>query len=1227
MSELTASQKKAVETTDRNVCVSAGAGTGKTRVLVERFIHLVEKGLARCDEILAITFTEKAAQEMKTRIAKRLRERGLEDARRELENAYIGTIHSFCARILREHPMEAGVDPHFRVLEEDQANLLKAAVLDELIEGRFQEPAVFDLLHVYSEEKMRQAIQSVVDRAHAFGSSVLEIAAPVPSPRDCFGPSGLAMTGEGSRGPHPRNDGEEDVIARQQAKAMPKQSPGKVLSALQALKGLMEKESDYAEIAAAIEKPVSHWGGIEGLREIGKKFRRQKTKPEIAAFKDALDEWTAFQMQSLGQTTSAAFLDLASDFETRYRKRKRERAALDFNDLERVAVHLMNGDEPRSVACRKLYQTRFKFVMVDEFQDTSPLQDRLISLVTGSDNLFVVGDWKQSIYGFRGADASLILEREKTFLAEGRGERFSLTENFRSCTELLKPLNHFFEQLWARENRVYEPLQPSRSVVDVGARFIAPSGAINGAPTHVSPPVNDYRIELLTIERLEDETVEEVRMNEARALAEQIRAWVESGTYEYGDIAMLFRVATDIYFYEHELKNLGIPYYVVSGRGFYKQPEVRDVITFLEFLENPHLDIPLASVLRSPFVQISDDTLFWLANASTRLKPKTPNDNSNLSPSPLPSPPIRERGKGEGVPPSGVRSIPLYDAFLKSRDILEIGKEDQAKLENFKRLYFELREQKSKCTISECLEHVLERTRYDRYVLGLPQGKRHFANLRRLLEIARELETQEPIHLGDFIRYVKGLETQEVRESEAQVEALEGNVVKLMTIHKAKGLEFRVVIIPDLNRKGEKRHMPFLIDPEYGLGFKVWNESTRKFEETLGYRKGKEKIVQNALEESKRLLYVGMTRAEDRLVLSGSSEEAEEEGEEGSFNDEANWYTWIRQWVDSRHGDGCVHKIIQRADERKVRVSSPLANHKKIRAALERHEPIRLRVPERAHQVIESLQPVTPVSFERIDLPVTAYSVFESSPETYRQVYELGALPNENLSRRTEAPHLILRPKAEEWSVDEDDSITCFRPGGPAFFEGSAVGGADFGTLIHRVFEYLVSHSERAKPKADEILKRMARGLEKQTVDEAKNLTTQFLSSHVFSEIKQARARYAEIPFVLRLRSGIVQGTLDLLYQSAGGEWIILDYKTDRVPERHDGGMAQHAEKYRTQMMFYALAAHELLQLPLKRTTLYFVRPNETFDFDLEKIDFGALRSYFEDLQKQIITQREAWLQ
>ncbi|MBI4358478.1 MAG: UvrD-helicase domain-containing protein, partial [Candidatus Omnitrophica bacterium] len=436
MAELTETQKQAVETIDRNVCVSAGAGTGKTRVLVERFIYLVGRKLARPNEILAITFTEKAAQEMKTRIAKRLREQGLEQARRELENAYIGTIHAFCARVLREHPIEAGVDPDFRVIEEDEAEILKETVLDELIESRFQEQAIFDLLRIYGEEGVRQAVKDVVEKVR-----LNDVPSPLSGGR--FPPNCVA---------DPRNDGGnaggQGVIAsavpagRQEAPAKErggsdtlfggKQSKTKVLDALTPLRMLKDKESDCAELEIALQTSLSRWEDLEKIKEIGKRFRKQgKAKSEVEGLRDALDEWISFCAESLGRNLYEVFLDLTADFEVKYQALKRERSSLDFNDLEREAVRLLSGNDPRSVACKNLYRNHFKFVMVDEFQDTSPIQDQLMGLVARDDNLFIVGDWKQSIYGFRGADASLFLEREKAF-SSGGGVRLPLVQNFRS---------------------------------------------------------------------------------------------------------------------------------------------------------------------------------------------------------------------------------------------------------------------------------------------------------------------------------------------------------------------------------------------------------------------------------------------------------------------------------------------------------------------------------------------------------------------------------------------------------------------------------------------------------------------------------------------------------------------------------------------------------------------------------------------------------------------------
>ena len=1154
MPQLTKDQKKAVEAVHCNVCVSAGAGTGKTSVLVERFLYLISHQLAKSGEVLAITFTEKAAQEMKSRIAERLKNEGLEDARRELENAYLGTIHSFCSRILKEHPIEAGVDPEFRVLQEEEADLLKESALEELIESRFQEPEVFDLLRVYSDPEIRSALKYSVDRVHVFGALVKkfdEESVLISSP--------LTPT-----------------LSQRERNGLTE----KMLAALKPLKKLKDRESDCAEIERLLMRPILSWDEFEEAKKIAGLFRRNQAKPEIGIFKDYFNEWIAARAGRLGQNYRNTFIDLASDFEARYSALKTERFSLDFNDLERKALRLLSGDSPRSVACRNLYQKKFKFIMVDEFQDTSPLQDQLISLIATPENLFIVGDWKQSIFGFRGAEASLIVEKEKSF--EGIGQTVSLVENFRSRAEVLDEINSFFQTHLFSGLKHFEPLKAASSF----------------------PEKKNPSVEFLMISRKDDESMTEARMSEARVLAHRISEMVKAGGYEHRDFAMLFRATTDIYFYEYELRNYGIPYYVVGGRGFYKQPEIRDIISFLELLENPHLDIPLAAVLRSPFVQISDDSLFWLADRSRRL-----------------------------VPPK-----PFYEALLQFEKIPELNEEDKAKLEQFRSFLFQLLNEKEKGSISECIELIVERTQYDRYVLHLPQGKRHFANIRKLLEVAREVEARGPVHLGDFIRYVKGFETQEVRESEAQVEALEGDVVKLMTIHKAKGLEFKVVLLPDLNRKAPPNRTKFLFDSEYGIGLKVRNEVTQKFEETLSFQKMKERLIQNMKEESKRLLYVAMTRAKDHLIFSGASKAEEDRGGDG-FNDGTNWFEWVRQWASS--SETVRPELVEAPDRKSGRPFSPLAEHQKIKTALEESQPVKIKIAEGIPQLLEFLKPIEPLYFERIDLPVSAYAVFKHDPEEFKKTYELGVLPEENQSGvsslssplwgedqgegKTLTPALSQRErekirksginaqndtKDEEWPEIEDE-------------EGKTLNAADFGTVIHKIFEHLVTAPEQAQAKLKFWLTRFQKNLDETTFKEVKNLSELFLKSEQFSEIKSAKKRYPEVPFVLRLHHGIIQGTLDLLYQNPAGAWVILDYKTSQIKE---DDLKTYADRYQGQMLLYALACHELLNLNPKLASLYFARVDRSFEFSLAGVDYGALRREFESLQKQILSRRKAWM-
>ncbi len=1098
--KLTKNQIDAISNLDQNVAVLAGAGTGKTRVLVERFLSIIERKLAAPSEILAITFTEKAANEMKRRIVDELRSRGLHEARHEIENAYIGTIHAFCSRLLKEHPMEAGIDPDFRVCEEEEADLLKEEVFEQLIEERFRDSSVFSLLSVYGEEMIGKRIKDVYDEIRTFGI-FCENAFKSAQPDDS------KML-------------EQDLIDK-----------------LSSLLGF-EKKKENAEKALACLKSsaVSGWEQIDLLQGIDGWFdlRAREGKDETKAVKEAIARLVASRIEELVIPDRQTFESLLLDFSRRYAAAKHERALFDFSDLETYVLRLLTSGSESSAAVRKRYQKQFKFIMVDEFQDTNSVQVQIIELLKNPKNLFLVGDIKQSIYGFRGALPDLFRKKQKEFEAEKTGISITLLDNFRSRPELLQFINPFFEELWRQSELPYEPLAAGRNF----------ESALESA------------VDLIAIDKEDNETVSETRSEEARAIAHRIRELVDQEGYRYGDFAVLFRAGESMRLYEQELLRFGIPHYIIGGRGFYHQAEVRDTMNFLTILENPLREIEFAAVLRSPMFRVSDDMLFRLSQ-----KAKTPDKHT-----------------------------PLFEGFKTWKEIQKIPVDERAKLERFESVFGELSVLKGKLRISELLEMIFNQTRYDLYALGLPQGKRHFANLRKLVDLARELEERETVHLGDFIRYVKGLVRHEVRESEAQVEAEEGNVVRLMTVHKAKGLEFRCVIVPDLARKQSHGESQFLYDPELGLGLRALNPFSGDFEDSRTYLEIEDKVAERQARESKRLLYVAMTRAKERLIFAGTAKLSN-----AIKPDSINWFDWLRVIIHNQKLNIRMISSEVRSSKYQRRRSS-LIHSEKIRSNVKNSEPVPMRkVPPEAGLILNQLKAYPAEFFERIDLPVSAYVTFGRDAEhsEFRDVYELGA------------KSVPAELKSEEELLDE---------------AGETISAADFGTLVHQIFEHLINWKSETAVPLDEWLAFYGADFDDSVKNDARKLVQIFLKSKLFSDIQKAKRTFAELPFVLRLRHGIVQGTLDLIYETANGEYVIVDYKTSEINEAN---LQEKGESYRDQMELYMLACREILGVMPSKAVLYFVKMDETYDIVATDSDYETLQNKFETLQKQIIEFRK----
>ncbi len=1076
---LTETQKTAATATGRNMIVSAGAGTGKTSVLVERFIHLAVEEKIPVTEILTLTYTEKAANEMKKRIMARFAKLGREKDRRDLESAYISTIHAFAARLLREHPFEAGVDPDFRVIESEESDFLKDQAMDEAFEKRCEKGnGVFEFLKIYSEDDIRAGILKVYDAARHDAKTLTDFFALKIAVKP---PADVTALFEKMKEPE----------RAEQFKAFYKNS-----------NWTWQTVADYAEWLSGFSK------------------KRSGSWPSI---KEACGDLLAYRLDFLIRSWQEKFESLAISFEEIYEARKKERGFLDFDDLQIRALRLLKNPSPVSAKLLERCRKKFRQIMVDEFQDTNPLQLELIQLLSSGQNLFFVGDYKQSIYSFRGAEPGLFLNKEQEYSKPENGLRVALMDNFRTAAPVLDFINSFFAELWQGEAVAFEGLLPKAEIA--------------GAP----------EVELIQINKKEEESMDLARMREADRIADRMVELNAGGAgIPYGSMAVLFQVMTDIGIYEQALKKRGIPYYSVAGTGFYHQPEIRDMVSFLSFLENPLADIPLAAALRSPLFQVRDNTLYRLSHLAKK------DDKRD-------------------------QATPLYEGVKKFETAEDIAEDEKEKIRFFLKISGELLAVKDRLKLTELLDAILEKTSYELTVLADSQGVRRYANLKKMVNLAREFETVEPLALGAFLRTLRRLETHEVRESEAQVEAREsGRVVQLISVHRAKGLEFRAVFTADLAREKRSDRSGW-IKAVAGKGYamQAWNPEDAEWYDPASWQVLDAEIKEKQQKEWKRLFYVAATRAKERLIFSGVHKEKKKEKDD--FSEMSSWMDWVQAMPDS-----VMQKVLRHPEE-------PAGFQSRKRAIAEKKifedvfgdwNPKEMEPLAGGDTILAGLERKPRLPARVIDLPVSAYAAFEKSPEQYRDVYEIGYSDG-------------LDPERNEPSEPGDSY-------------------ADFGTAVHRVLELL--DFEDPEHNLSELIREACAGMLPGKQEEALGIVRQFCASPLFETLKNAKEVYRELPFIINQRHGRIEGVIDVLFKDTAGQWHVLDYKTavgDAAKSKASG--------YELQIGMYAFAAHKILNVTPASGIIYFLKNQFSHALSFDASALKALGVRLAGMQDSII--------
>lgn len=1102
---------------ERNLVVAAGAGTGKTTALVELYLRLLEGRPPsedgpgplgeggrplEPDEIAVVTFTEKAARDLRRKVregllarldaaaaepepaARRVALARWARAREAFEAAPVGTIHSYAARLLREHAVEAAIDPGFDVLDALQAETLRresvAAVVRAALASR--DPALGLLLRHLSLPDLGE---------HQAGLESL-LAAALARLR------GSGATVEGLR-----------QATRAQLEALPddlRRVAADIEAAAAALGGapraapFLERWRALPEVARRLDSGLDDatWAALVALAPLARNWTGPGSKnPQRRDLAEALDQLPLFAWQRVATPLGEAFLEMLGRVDAGYAAARRRRHALDFDDLEELAVALLRRDVAHGGT---RLASRSAVVLVDEFQDNNPRQLELVTRLAGDGRgqlraraLVVVGDPKQSIYRFRGADVSVFERMRRLVLGDAEPLRF--TDNFRSTGRVLGFVNAVF----ARYMGPSAPGRPAHEVTFDEADALVPEpGREEGPPVEVlCLPWDDDR--------------EDRALREAEAAVRRIRQLCAGGARP-GDVAVLMRTLRNAGLIERGLEAAGVPVYVVQGSGFYGAAEVRDVLCLLASLECPFDDLALAAVLRSPFAGISDDALLLLAR-----------------------------------PTASRLARPLHQAFAGGRlaaPVPPLAEADRTRLDEFGRWYVDLRARKDRTPPPDLLEEALERSGYLSACLTRPGGDQQAGNLRKLVDLARAFEARGGLTLRDFVRELEALVAEEPRETPAQVVGEGEDVVRIMTIHAAKGLEFPVVVLPGCAAtwRSDREAVRFDESPESaGLAVRPLDPETLESRPTWLARRIQATADAREAAEWRRLFYVAATRAKERLVLVGEHATRKDGGLTASD-------TWRRQ----------VEELLAERPELARRIT-----WEELAAPPEEGEAA-AAAPVAAGGLVEAVvsrvrwRPPAPARFAH---SVTELCEFAICAHRYYLTRRLG-----------------LREAADPWFDGGDEREA------PADGDRE-LSPVDRGRLVHAVLEHapLGLEGEALDGAIRELVRTHGAAVPGGIAEAEQAALAERVLAFLAGETGRSLAAawrqspdrvLREYPIVLRLSDGrdsvVVRGALDVLWRDQPGTWTVLDYKTTRAA----GGPA--AARYELQLLVYAHAADRL---------------------------------------------------
>jgi len=1167
----TESQQRAV-TARGNVLVMAGAGTGKTKTLVDRCLHCIENDGAQIDELLIVTFTEAAAAELRVRLRKILEEKAADNpsesrwpeqlARFDL--AHIGTLHGFCSKLISEHFYELGLDPQLSILDEGEARQLANETLDEQFKAHYEgktdfSPAVQDLINVHGDGS-DENIRKLVLRLHNYSQARPDAAGWLSAQRQKFSVSeptewqSWLMTAIQNW----RNEWLPvlEILKPENVKA------AELATILSGLKENFSRESaaEILEQIADADLTASYPARQAGKLRValGKIFEEAKFLSSLAAVKNGKNplvedwSWVRGQMDAL--------LHLASEFSESYSTRKRADGVLDFHDLEQYALKLLwdfSANEPKPVA--EQWRAKLKFVFVDEYQDINAAQDKIITALSRegkSTNRFLVGDVKQSIYRFRLADPKIFRDYASSWHGKA-GETIALSDNFRSRESLLNFTNPIFRLVMRAEigGVTYDQ--------NAELKFGSPKAREGFSAKSDSAPRAALFIRFKNGRNKGDEAEDDELAGlddtqlEARLVAQRLKDLVTSKhqifdddkkefrPFEWRDAAILLRSPrgrSEIF--AKEFERAGIPLAVLRG-GFYDSAEILDLLSLLELLDNPLQDVPCIAVLRSPFVGLSLDELveirlaangkhFW--TALNRFQNLKPDDQSPL----------------------------------------------RSKTGKFLERYSRWRKLAKQISLSQCLEQVLSETYYADWLRAQSRGVQRAANVTSFLNLAQSFDQ---FQRQGLFRFLKFIEAQRENEVEPEVPALGAeNAVRLMSIHQSKGLEFPIVVLADLSKSFNEQDLrsEIIFDEELGLCPKIKPPQAGGRYPSLPHWLAQRRQRRELLGEELRLLYVALTRARDNLILTASVSEK----------------NWVEKWNEP-----------QPATVQKIASSKCFADWLAIWFSNQQGKPNNL-----AWRTVADDELIDGREAHDSKVEITTPEIEGQALEQLRNRLEWTYPQLSATHQKAKATVTELRRAAEE---TDDEAEPVF----PQYFQknrtpqsavrNQKLSASEIGAAHHKFLEHFDFAAVDFAAEADRLVSENRLSADERAaldLDALKCFWNSDLGKNIRANAKDVRR---ELPFTACFRPAeiskiigqetepgledefiVVQGVADLAVILLEEIWLV-DFKTDQVTPRE---LPQKVKMYKPQLQLYAAALERIFSRKVTKRLLHFLSAQRTVE-------------------------------